>query len=165
MELSNERRIYNELTNQFKRLLPVGGLIYDIGKSQLLDYKSTFEGYKYLTVDRNRNIGADIIDDLEETKIVELADGVLCNGVMEQCTNPMAVLESIYKILKPMGHLLLGAMSIGYPMYEFDYQRFTPKGVNIVLLRRFETLETRIVARKGIPSYVFVIARKGRKNE
>ena len=160
MELSNERIIYNELINQFKGFGPTGGLIYDIGKSQLLDYKSTFKDFKYFTVDRNRNIGSDIIDDLEETKIVELADGVLCNGVMEQCTDPVAVMRGVYNIMKPNGHLLFGAVSLGYPPFEFDYCRFTPKGVDYVLLPHFKILETKIVYRNELPSYTFKICKK-----
>lgn len=159
-EMTSERVKYNELIEKFKTYLRNNCLIYDIGKSDIWDYRNTLYGYYYKTIDKLKTKEPDIIFDLEYDNILlPQADAILLNGVTEQCDNPFRLLEVTDKILKPYGVMLVGICSVSYPIGEWDYLRFTPKGAEH-LLRNYRILHKEILYRNDIPSYTFFIVQK-----
>jgi len=155
-----ERYKFQEFQLKLKNYLVEDNLIYDIGKNNKYDYSPRFKEYIYKTVDRMMSKEPDIFLDLEyDTIDLPQADAVICNGVTEQCDNPFKVLESLDKMLKNKGYILFGIASVGYPIYDIDYTRFTPNGVRR-LLRDYRILEEEIMYRNELPSYILLIVQK-----
>jgi len=144
------------------RLKP-GDSILDIGKSQSWGtfYKEYFQDFDYKTVDRHAEVKPDIISDIESTQITPSSfDAAILMGCSEQCFNPINLIRGIQTILKPNGLLLAGILSINYPIYSTDYQRFTPKGAERLLMN-FDILEKEVVCENGIdvPTVLFYIGK------
>ena len=156
-----ERSKYHEWQDRFKSYLDKGCLLYDVGKSGLYDYKEKFAGYNYKTVDKLGTKNPDIFIDLEgeNCSALEMCDAFIMNGVTEQCLNPFKLLKNLTSKLKPNGYALFGIISVGFPLYEWDYLRFTPNGI-WNYLKDFNVVEKEIIYRENLPSYVFVIGRK-----
>lgn len=157
--MTPERVKYHEFQERFKKYLKKGCLIYDIGKSDIWDYQKTFKDYDYKTIDKLKEKNPDIVQDMEDTIFLDQTDAFVLNGVTEQCDDPFKLLHNLYIILDKGGIALFGICSVGYPIGEWDYLRFTPKGVEH-LLTDYEILEKEIVYRDNFPSYMFVIAKK-----
>jgi hypothetical protein len=68
-------------------------------------------------------------------------------------------MENITLMLKEGGYALFGIMSVGYPIYDTDFTRFTPRGVD-ALLKDYKILEEEIIYNGSFPSYVFAICKK-----
>lgn len=159
MSTSPERLMFHELAiPRLKTYMRDNDVIYDIGKSMSWDYK-TFFTQKLLTIDRNPEVKPDVLLDIENDKIETKCDVVLCNGVMEQCTNPFKLVDGVHYMLNREGVALFGIMSVAYPIFDCDYVRFTPRGIER-LLNRFELLADFHCFRGDVVSYVYVICRK-----
>ena len=129
--------------------------VYDIGKSTTWDYKSYFKcGFK--TIDRNQDLKPDIHLDLEDLLhwLTPKADGVIFNGVFEQCGNPFEVIEGIKQILNPGGLILAGLASNGMEPYgESDKWRVTKDGA-LAYMKDFKILEIH-----EFPAYFYILGR------
>lgn len=161
---SAERLRYHQLIEKFKAMIEPGGLVYDIGKSSLYDYHNAFKNYVYQSIDADAKKEPDIVMELGNTPIdstLSKADGVLCNGVTEQCQNPYRLVSALNQLLKPGAAVLMGIISIGYPPYDNDRVRFTPNGASCLMINYgFHVEHIDVVDRDGKPSYVFLICRK-----
>jgi SAM-dependent methyltransferase len=159
LDLTSNRIKYHEFQERFKKYLTKGCLIYDIGRSDIHDYKETFKDYKYITIDRLKSKNPDLVEDFEGSVFLDQADAVILNGVTEQCDNPFKIFHNIHLILKKGGVALFGIISVGCPLYTWDYLRFTPNGVKH-LLKDYKILEEEIVYRGDMPDYIFKIVQK-----
>lgn len=158
--MTPERAKYHELLEKLKTYLTDKCLIYDIGKSDIWDYRNILCGYIYKTVDKLQSKTPDIMFDLEYDDIlIPQANAILLNGVTEQCDNPFKLMETVDKILKPHGVMLAGICLVGYPIGEWDYFRFTPKGAKY-LLRDYRILQEEVLYHNNIPSYSYFIVQK-----
>lgn len=176
--MTPERQYFNEvILPKFIKKYVGKNTIIDVGKpNDGWGYRQMFNGADYRTLDRNADLNPDILDDMENTKLQEeVADIIICNGVMEQCDNPFKLVAGLWKVLKIGGHGLFGIMSVGFPMIQdLDLCRFTPQGVD-KLLRDFKIIDIDYRTRevlwatdinadvkewKEIPSYIFVTVQK-----
>jgi hypothetical protein len=150
------------LLREFAATLPERAVVYDIGKSRSHDYRETFQRQTYLTVDRDSRKRPGILLNLEtaSTKCTP-CDALLCNGVLETCDDPCALLSGCRRLLALNGVALFGIMSAGYPVgTRSDYWRLTPAGALRLLDRTgFTELRADPILRFGIPSYLYVFAR------
>lgn len=166
---SLERQKYHEWLERFKAYLAINSVIYDIGKSAKYDYADMFKNYNYKTIDKDANKNPDILQDMEVPlglySMINSADAVICNGVVEQCENPFKLLGMIDVVLKDSGYLLFGTVLTGYPVYDNDRIRFTAFGIENAL-KKYEIIDKEIIHREGIkdPTYMFLIVKKERKN-
>ncbi len=164
---SQERLKYHELMEEFVSLIPKGSIVYDIGKSFYHDYKDKFKGHRFKVIDMNEDKSPDIVLNIEGLNqhnvedYIHRAAALLCNGVVEQCNDPLQMIRSCNAILKSDGVMLLGCCSVGYNLHALDRYRFTKQGAEHALKRcGFSIINTWTVERNGLESYVYVMARK-----
>lgn len=170
MEMSPERQEYHRIIPKFISSISFCGkrqVIYDIGRSDIHDYSATFKDFDYKTVDRDPFKRPDIsldIEGLNEISVddyLDRADGLLCNGVIEQCNDPFAMLRACRAMLKDGGIALFGMVLLGYPALSLDNFRFTKSGaVNALKKCGFSILYVDFVERDGVPTYVYAICKK-----
>lgn len=168
MTTTPERRKYNDLVIEFSKKIPNGAVVYDIGVSAIHNYSGCFRGRSFFTIDRDLKKNPDIALDLEiywshpeYFYKIRQCSAVLCNGVVEQCGNPYTMMMGLNRITKSGGSLLLGCISIGYPIYDNDFVRFTPAGATrLVEMSGFIVDSKFIVDRENVPSYTFLLCTK-----
>ena len=126
-QLSHERLTYHVQLKRFAERLPDGGLVLDIGHYLKQSYQTFFPKQQFATIDRNPTVGATHVVDVEAIRGnihgVPFADGLLCNGVTEQCDNPYDLVRGCYHLLKPGGLALFGIMGPGYPLRRGEVDR------------------------------------------
>lgn len=160
--MTHERETYHRWIDRFAAQLRAGSVVVDVGKSAQYDYRLTFRNFLYRTLDREAKVSPDILLDIESplpSSQIGSADGVLCCGVTEQCTNPWAVRDGVVQLLKPGGLALWGICCVGFRVYHEDYFRFTPLGVDR-FLSGWEILDREFTRRDGAESYAFYMARR-----
>jgi len=156
MQVSEHRKHLNEtLMPDWGKQFHTYDTVYDIGKSVTWDYSADFR-CKFLTIDRDKSLEPDICINLENGERQGLkADGVIFNGVFEQCDNPFSLMEGILSLLNPQGKILAGLASIGMVPYgEKDKWRVTRNGV-LAYMKYF-----RITQLTEFPEYFFVLGEK-----
>ena len=159
---SANRQFFNEQAlPKFISLLQTDATILDIGVSQAWGdyYASLFKAFNYKTLDRNPDVGANIVYDIELGSRTFSFDAVIGNGIWEQATNPFKMFDGIYNSLKVGGLALFGVVGLGYPEYSTDYFRFTDKGFRRLLIDKFDILDFNSIG-GPIPEYYFYICRK-----
>ena len=168
MRITVERERYHQILLKFRERLAVEAKVMDVGKHRVHNYREFFPHQHYMTIDRDPKAGADHLGDVERINRDfmpdALSDAILVNGVTEVCSNPFALARGAFHLLKPGGLILLGSMSVAYPlMDDNDFTRFTPKGARQLLEGAGFVVESQeIVERDGVPSYTYTIAaRKG----
>lgn len=141
MQPSEHRRYLNEvLLPKWAAQFSPDQLVYDIGKSTTWDYRPYFK-CQYMTVDRNEDLKPDLVRDVEKIRLVPQADGILFNGVFEQCDDPLAIIRNLRHSLKEGGRILCGLAGIGMVEYgPKDRWRITQAGVQIYM-REFKINE------------------------
>lgn len=165
MQLSPERLRFNELLEELKSELKPGATIYDIGKSALHDYRPFFHGFRYKTIDCDPLKTPDYVLDVEipgSAFKVKSADAIIVHGVLEQCNDPVRMLQGALMLLKAGGKALFGLISVGYPLYENDRIRITPNGVEHYL-KGLKIVHQETIFRpegENLPSYIFVKGEK-----
>lgn len=166
-ELSPERLKYHELMSRFIKFLVPGSLIYDIGKSHIHDYRKEFNKFDYRTIDRDLGKHPDILLDIEGLNEISIddyltrAEGLLCNGVVEQCDDPIKMIRSCHAMLKSNGQALFGFVLLGYPQHTYDFFRFTESGACGALKRAgFIIVDNVGVSRDGRPSYIYIFCKR-----
>lgn len=159
--ISVERQNFNQWLDKFSDMIPKYSTVLDIGKSHLHDYAPYFKGHNYKTVDRDPSKKPEVLVDVEKPWAHDPVDAIICNGVLEQSDDPVQVIRGVTGVLKVGGWALFGIISVGYPLFERDFCRFTPNGV-IRILNMFgmEILDFHIINREQLPSYIFSICRK-----
>lgn len=166
--MTPERARFNEFwIMRFAEFIPIGALIYDIGKSPVWDYGKILVGRNVRTIDRDASACPDIVCDVEREGVLHLsgaADGVICIGVSEECSNPFKMIGGVATLIKDGGVAMFGIMSIGYPYASNrkDNLRFTPAGARTLLSANFDEIESEDFKRASYcdPSYIFYIGRK-----
>ena len=163
MEMSPERKRYHQIMSEFILLLSPKSTVYDIGKSTRFDYAPLFSGHSFKTIDRDPDKRPDIAMDIEmlTSSSFATADALLCNGVIEQCNDPMQMIRGCNSLLKSGGLILFGFCLLGYPPYDNDRFRFTSQGAIVAVKRNgFNIIKIDIVKRNDIESYIYVLAKK-----
>lgn len=154
---SDSRRFLHDVVlPRWARQFSDGQLVYDIGKSPLWDYAAHFR-CALVSVDRDRRTGADMVLDMERPIPPEVrrADGIMFNGVFEQCADPFRARAGIDSLLAPGGTVLFGLAGPGMAQYdETDKWRVTRDGAR-AYASSFEILEFH-----ELSTYFFIIARK-----
>ena len=152
--ISEHRKYHNEvLLPEWSKKFEPSHLVYDIGKSTTWDYKSSFK-CSLKTIDRNSYIEPDICIDIEwkNNIYVPLADGILFNGVYEQCSDPIKLMKGIKAIIKPGGLILAGLASIGMTPYgDSDKWRLTRAGA------REYMKDFKIIEFLTFPEYFYIL--------
>ena len=121
MIISEQRKFLNEELLP-KWTFPPQSVVYDIGKTTDWDYG-------FITIDRDKDKNPDIVLDMEKATTPHPADGILYNGVFEQCDDPWELMRNIVKSLKPRGKILAGLASTGMAPYgRRDKWRVTKDG-------------------------------------
>ncbi len=73
----------------------------------------------------------------------DAVDGILCHGVFERLDDPMQALRECYRVLKPGGTFLFGAVGLACEWHSGrDRWRLTPGGTTHVV-RPFRVIEAR----------------------
>jgi hypothetical protein len=159
----NRAFFHNVALPNFIKLLKPNSAVLDIGVSQSHGdyYRSLFKDFTYKTLDRNPNVGADMVCDIE-IGVPFYFDAVIGMGIWEQATNPFNMFFGVYNSLKPNGLALFGVVGLGYPEYSCDRFRFTNKGFRDLLAGKFDILDFNSVG-QGIPEYYFYICKKSVK--
>jgi len=160
---SVERTMFHLCLEKFKKYLKKDDIVYDIGKSETLDYKDDFEGYRYSTIDRDAKRNPDYVIDAETDRFITLPTphALIFQGVVEQCDNPVKLMENISELMIVDGYVLFGVISVGFPLYKRDYFRFTPNGMYRLLEKlKFEILEKDFCYNNEVLSYMYFITRK-----
>jgi hypothetical protein len=160
----NRTFFHNVALPNFIKLLKPNSAVLDIGVSQAHGdyYRRLFKDFTYKTLDRNPNVGADIIYDIELGARTFKFQGVIAMGTWEQATNPFKMFDGIYNSLDDNGLALFGVVGLGYPEYSCDKFRFTNKGFRDLLAGKFDILDFNSVG-QGIPEYYFYICKKSVK--
>jgi SAM-dependent methyltransferase len=130
--------------------LPIGEAILDFGCAER-PYESVFvpRFSKYIGADIARNHRADIT--ITPDGRVPLGDrsvdAVLSTQVLEHVANPHAYLVEAWRLLRPVGHLVLSTHGVWrYHPDPGDYWRWTLDGLTLELRRaRFDTVRVRSV--------------------
>ena len=159
MSKSPERIAFETELRKFAASLKPESIVYDIGKSQVHDYRSWFEGQRYRTIDCNPAAGADIIADIEGDDLPSACTALVCNGVAEQCGDVAAMLRGCRSLISLSGGVaLFGIIGPGYPLMQgMDRVRLTPQGVRHYLTAAgFRIKDIVPVERGGVPSYSLV---------
>lgn len=154
--ISEHRKFLNDtLISRWAYEFNKNQLVYDIGKSTTWDYKPHFK-CNFKTIDRNNNLGPDIHADLEYLiSAIVPADGLILNGVFEQCENPWALMNGVQLILKKGGKILVGLASIGMQPYgESDKWRVTKDGA-LAYMKGFK-----ILSLYTFPAYFIILGEK-----
>ncbi len=136
--LSKRREIFKKWLEEFSgdrlRVLDVGG--------RLQPYRPLLQGRiaVYVAVDV---LWTPLVDVLARGEALPFSanyfDVVICTQVLQWIAEPQIVLDEIYRVLKPGGHLLL-SVSAAEPLTSAqDYWRFTPASINRIL-RRFSNV-------------------------
>lgn len=165
-EITNERKRYHVVLDYFAAGLQPRALLYDIGKSDVHDYKSRLERFNYTTIDIDLQRFPDIVLNIEEARAgsVAPADALLMNGVIEYCTDPLKMIAFCNGALKIGGRALFGMILTGYTVSSENSFRFTvDAALNAIIQSGFEIRRVEVVEREGIPSYVYAVCRKARE--
>ncbi len=181
IQMSPEREAYHRWLGTFRSKLKPGSVLYDIGKSHIYDYSQFMKDFTYKTIDCDKSKKPDIFMDMEwfakynalgiDRNMLFLeaamdmvpAEAVMCNGVIEQCNNPFLLMEGINKLMVEGGLVLMGIISVGFPIYVNDRIRFTPFGARkLMTYFGFRIVDEEIVAPTAskIPTYMYLICRK-----
>lgn len=167
MEISAERRKYHELLESFSKRVFPNSVVYDIGRSRYHDYKYLFYECDFKTIDCDVTKKPDIfmnIEGINEHNIDEYlpqCHALLCNGVIEQCWDPMELIRSCCALVRSQGLALFGFVLLGYPEHDFDRFRFTKQGAICALKQcGFNIEDSYIVKRDNVPSYIYVVCKK-----
>jgi SAM-dependent methyltransferase len=119
----------------FSELPAVPLNVLDLG-GRIQPYRALLEDRpaRYVAVDLRRTPLVDIIARAEQLPLRANAfDLVICTQVLEYVTDPCAVIDEIYRVLKPGGRLLLSAPAIFPVDSDQDRWRFLPAGLQRLL--------------------------------
>jgi SAM-dependent methyltransferase len=133
----------NQLTFVQKHAGAVSGKVLEVGSKDYgntPDYRPLFAAQGYVGADMEPGDGVDVVLDLtqdfstlDERLAGERFGGVICNSVLEHCSDPFKMASNISKLVDVGGVLFLSAPFAwrvhGYPQ---DYWRFTPDGLKIL---------------------------------
>jgi len=95
----------------------------------------------YINIDLGRYPGVHIVASLEKIPYKDSSvDLLVSNSVLEHIQDYRAVIEEIYRVLKPGGYLYLCVPSFCLRHHEIDYHRWTMPGL-LSLLQQFQIVE------------------------
>ncbi len=154
---SEQRKFLNDvLLPHWAEQFGTSQLVYDIGKSTTWDYTSYFK-CQYQTIDRESKLQPNILIDMENYISFPgpMADGIVLNGVFEQCDNPFKLIHNVEYLLKDKGLILFGLPLTGMKPYGLnDKWRLTIDGAR-AYVKIFSIIREHI-----FPEYVYLECRK-----
>src|SRR5262249_8222195 len=143
-----------DLRSDLREICPtLKGSVLDVGCGDK-PYASWFNPgvVQYLGLDVVQLPGVDLVADEAEPWPLPAAttDLVLCSQVLEHVPNLDRVLDSIHRVLKPGGLLLVTAPFI----YNFhgeprDFRRFSAEGIKQIFEEQYEIIEVRLQGGAG----------------
>jgi SAM-dependent methyltransferase len=132
------------------------------GQENLADLRPLFDGVDYIGCDLRSGPGVDRIEDVHALTFADASVGtVLALDTLEHVADPLRAVAEIARILRPGGVVLMSSVMF-FPIHEhpWDYWRFTPEGLDLVL----GPFEQRLVMALGwnlMPETVFGVGVKG----
>jgi len=131
----NSSRYRLDLENaQFADAIPSGALVLDAGCGEApyrhLFAHTRYESADFMKSDRMYNSEITYICDLAKIPVKRARfDYIICNQVLEHIPEPGAVMEELYRVLKPGGKILFTA-PLFYQEHEkpYDFFRYTQFG-------------------------------------
>lgn len=92
------------------------GIVLDVGKSKYWDYE-------FSTIDINPKLNPTFCDDICNSRLPNNAfDTILCNGMYEFVSNPLKMMDEVYRILRSGGITIFGFVGKGYKPYKKDWK-------------------------------------------
>ena len=92
------------------------GKVLDVGKSKYWDYS-------FATIDINKGLKPTYVGNIEKTAFPsDMFDTVLCNGMYECVKNPDAMINEVFRIIKPGGIIIFGFVGVDYKPYKKNWQ-------------------------------------------
>lgn len=125
------------LLRQIERLAPtLQGDLLDIGAGECRRYAALFKHVKsYRTLDPNAQWNPDIVGSAEAIPLPDASvDSVLSTQVLEHVPHPWIVIQEMFRVLRPGGHVLLTIPQVNELHEEpHDYFRYTSYGLQSLL--------------------------------
>jgi SAM-dependent methyltransferase len=143
-----------DLRSDLRSICPtLKGSVLDVGCGDK-PYASCFNPgvVQYLGLDLVQSPGVDVVADENEPWPLpdSTTDVILCSQVLEHVPNLDKVLDSIHRVLKPGGLLLVTAPFIynlhGEPR---DFRRFSAEGIRQIFENQYEIIEVRLQGAAG----------------
>jgi hypothetical protein len=138
-ELPHERDSLLQFALRVATELPAGSRLIDVGAGNS-PYRELFDHLQYESTDWEHSVhpGARAVDHVGAAHDLPVPDGaydaVLCTQVLEHVPNPDAVIDELYRVLRPGGRLYL-TVPLAWELHEmpFDFYRYTPHGLATIL--------------------------------
>lgn len=117
-----------------KAYLNVNGVSLNLGSG-----KDSYDGYTNIDLGRYPNVH--IVSSLEKIPYKDSSvDLLVSNSVLEHIYEYKAVIEEVYRVLKPGGYFYLSVPSLCMRHHEYDFHRWTMPGL-LCLLQNFQIVE------------------------
>jgi SAM-dependent methyltransferase len=127
-------RINGPRIRDLKEYLNVDGVALNLGSG-----KDSYDGYTNIDLGRYPNVH--IVSSLEKIPYKDSSvDLLVSNSVLEHIFDYKAVIDEIYRVLKPGGYLYLCVPSLCMRHHDYDYHRWTMPGL-LRLLNEFRIVE------------------------
>jgi SAM-dependent methyltransferase len=146
----------------------VTGRVLDVGsgyRTSRAEVEGVDKTIAVETLDLNAALGPDIVASASDMSSVQsdTYDAVVCSELLEHVPAPHAVVNEMYRVLRPDGLLIVTvpfAVVIHERTGQPDYWRFTPRGLTHLLESRFGDVKVEIFGEREAPQGVFASARK-----
>ena len=157
-------RAFAKICSEF---LPIVEPIYEFGALQVAgqegfaDLRPFFPGKQYVGTDLREGPGVDEVLDLHSLALADASVGTAISfDTLEHVEYPRKAIESIHRVLKPEGLLML-SVPMNFPIhnYPYDYWRFTPAGIES-LLKPFHFVHIDTFGEPDFPTTVVALAAK-----
>lgn len=147
----------------------VQGLILDVGAGwdgvlgEDCDEFIEVHNNKHVRLDMEHYPRTDIVADAQAMSNVEddSFDAVFCLEVLEHCTNPFALSQEIFRVLRAGGVAIVSA-PMNFPIHDTpgDYWRFTPDGLKLLFKNKANLLAEHIEGHNDHPVRTVLVLRK-----
>lgn len=143
----SRKNLYEFLDAQYRQI-PGGSTVLNVGSggkvSDLLNTYAGQNGFRVLSMDIDPARGPDLVSDVADVPCAEATfDAIVMSEVLEHVQRPQAAVDSVHRLLKPGGRLILTVPFL-FPIHDqpYDYYRYTRFGLHY-LLRDFQHVEVR----------------------
>lgn len=105
------------------------------GQEKISNLRPYFSKKKYIGCDIRKGRGVDRLENMEKLTFLTSSVGTIISiDTLEHVSKPYLAVKEIYRVLKPGGLLLL-VSTMDFPIHDcpFDYWRFTPEGLKLLL--------------------------------
>ena len=138
-----------------------------VEEGQPNDLRSLLAGRDFTGTDLRPGPGVDRLEDLRALSYPDDSVGTAISlDTLEHCADPVRAGRELSRVVRRTDGvcILSSVLLMGIHGYPSDYWRFTPEGLRLVL-EGFEHVDVCGVGDRGMPFWVFGIARHGRPLE